>query len=444
MAIVYLFPRPAVESLVFQTGMGTDESLKKMPTTALSYMKSLKNFPTRFRKASKGSSGDSIPASKGMMGQSLPALGVDQEGAEEDSTETDTVAPSKVVTTLAAPKLVVRATVSQTPAAEDTEFSDPNTSPHLVYLTSYGGNMNYALTRSETHIGRKDDNHIILTDTTISKFHALVFRKSDLFVIVSNHRITVTDRNSSNGVRVNDQFIAPMVPTQLRNGDIVMIGSIKLLFYENLAAIPKQQIKNSEDNLKLVTILPSHITYDEKIAIKAELEEENVDFKNVNLVTDINVLKEDYEKLRLAYELSKVTLTVDLSVHLEKALDLIFEILPVDRGVVLLVDQNTGTLSTHQVKLRSSDEEGKEIILSSTILKRVYESRKVLVTMDASRDKSLQAAASVLHSQMRTVICLPLVGHNKVNYAFNGRSMVLYIWMPVMLSLISQERIYQL
>jgi adenylate cyclase len=231
------------------------------------------------------------------------------------------------------------------------------------------------------------------------------------------------DRNSSNGVRVNDQFIPPGVPMPLRSGDSVMIGSIKLMFYDSPTAIPKQTTKPSEDHLKLVTILPSLNTYDEKIAIKAEIGEESVDFKKADQVADINVLREDYEKLRLAYELSKVTLTVDLSVHLEKALDLIFEILPVDRGVVLLVDQNTGTLATHQVKLRSSDEEGKEIVLSSTILKRVYETRKVLVTMDAAQDKSLQAAASVLQSQMRTVICLPLVGHDKVNLRPNSRCM---------------------
>lgn len=227
-------------------------------------------------------------------------------------------------------------------------------------------------------------------------------------------RVTVVDRNSSNGVRVNDQFVTPGVPTVLLNGDFLNIGSIRLMYYNSLAEIPKLQNKPAEDNLKLVTILPSVNSYDEKIAIKAELEEENVDFKKVELVTDLNVLKQDYEKLRLAYELSKVTLTNDLSVHLEKSLDLIFEILAVDRGVVLLVDQNTGTLATHHVKLRSSGDEGKEIVLSSTILKRVYESRKCLVTADASQDKALMAAASVMSGQLRSVICLPLVGHNKV------------------------------
>ncbi|KAJ3315693.1 hypothetical protein HDV04_002107 [Boothiomyces sp. JEL0838] len=336
--------------------MGTDGG----HTKKMSYMKSLKNLPMRFRsqksQASIESKGETTPLSNSR--QDMQADKKKQNVELED--ETDTMAPNRNAEKNLNPKLVVRSTVAAAPP-EPNEFSDPNTAPYLVYHTSYG------------------------------------------------------DRNSSNGVRVNDQFVTPGVPTPLRAGDTIMIGSIKLLYYESLAAIPKQATKGTEDNLKLVTILPSLNSYDEKIAIKAEIEEENVDFKKVDLVTDPNVLREDYEKLRLAYELSKVTLTNDLSVHLEKSLDLIFEILPVDRGVVLLVDQNTGTLATHQVKLRSAGEEGKEIVLSSTILKRVYESRKCLVTTDATQDKSLQAAASVMHSQMRSVICLPLVGHNKVH-----------------------------
>jgi pSer/pThr/pTyr-binding forkhead associated (FHA) protein len=61
----------------------------------------------------------------------------------------------------------------------ETEFNDPSTAPTMVYMTSYGGNMNYPLTRTETNVGRKDDNHIILTDATISKFHAILYRKPD-------------------------------------------------------------------------------------------------------------------------------------------------------------------------------------------------------------------------------------------------------------------------
>jgi adenylate cyclase len=234
------------------------------------------------------------------------------------------------------------------------------------------------------------------------------------------------DRRSSNGVRVNDQFIPPNVPMMVRNGDCIMVGSIKLMYYATLKDSEassngeggqKKKTSSNENHLKLVTILPPENQYDENIAIKAEVDadEEVIDFKRVDLVDNINTLKEDYEKLRLAYELSKITLTNDINAHLEKSLDLIFEILPVDRGVVLLVDQYTGTLATQHVKLRRGfEEEGAEIVLSSTILKRVYESRKCLVTMDASKDASLQAAASVMTSKIRSVVCLPLIAHNKV------------------------------
>jgi adenylate cyclase len=86
----------------------------------------------------------------------------------------------------------------------------------------------------------------------------------------------------------------------------------------------------------------------------------------------------------------------------------------VDRGVVLLVDQNTGILGTHYVKLREGkSNEGREILLSSTILRKVFYSRKFLITSDACEDPMLGKAASVRHGQIRSVICVPLIGHSK-------------------------------
>ena len=92
-----------------------------------------------------------------------------------------------------------------------------------------------------------------------------------------------------------------------------------------------------------------------------------------------------------------------------------FEILPIDRGVILLVDLTTGILSTHYVKLREGKEnEGREILLSSTILRKVFESRMSLITSDACEDPMLGKAMSVRTGQIRSVICVPLVAHGKV------------------------------
>ena len=59
----------------------------------------------------------------------------------------------------------------------------------------------------------------------------------------------------------------------------------------------------------------------------------SLDFAPIASINDPAVLNEDYEKLRLAYELSKISVTEDLTELLEKSLELMFEILPIDRGV---------------------------------------------------------------------------------------------------------------
>ncbi len=194
------------------------------------------------------------------------------------------------------------------------------------------------------------------------------------------------------------------------------VGSIDLKFLQK-SLDPKQDNLSEDNNTKLVTILPSEKKYEETVTIRAEVEADvDVDFKKVEDVNDINTLKEDYEKLRLAYELTKGAQSTDINQLLAKSMDLIFEILNVDRGVILLVDQTTGILATQFVKLREGrSNEGREILLSSTILRKVFYTRKCLITSDACEDPMLGKAASVRYGQIRSVICVPLVSHGKVH-----------------------------
>ncbi|KAJ3206787.1 hypothetical protein HDU67_007946 [Dinochytrium kinnereticum] len=289
----------------------------------------------------------------------------------------------------------------------------------LVSYTSFGGKNHFPLVREETMIGRKDDNHIVLLCNKISKHHAIVKRSENGYYI--------RDRNSSNGVRINDVMIAPNTPRTLVDGDRISIGTINMTFVAEGKEPPQvlggpnaHRVSNriTDDNLKLVTILPSEQKYEETVTVSAELpaDDGETDFCKGDEITDVNTLKEDYEKLRLAYELSKISLTNDITPLLAKSLDLMFEILPINRGVVLLVDENTGNLAPHYVKLREGKSiEGREILLSSTILRRVFDTRIALISKDACEDPMLGKAASVKYGQIRSVICVPLVAHNKVH-----------------------------
>ncbi|KAJ3108775.1 hypothetical protein HDU97_000175 [Phlyctochytrium planicorne] len=290
----------------------------------------------------------------------------------------------------------------------------------LVSYTSFGGKNHFPLVREETMIGRKDDNHIILNCNKISKHHGIVHK------IDNNYYIR--DKNSSNGIRINDVMIPPNTPKILNEGDRISIGTITMTFVpegkeppDNLGPNPHRQstrIAARDDNVKLVTILPSEQKYEETVTVSAEIpaDDGEVDFCRGQEIKDMNTLKEDYEKLRLAYELSKISLTNDITPLLAKSMELMFEILPIDRGVVLLVDENTGNLAPHYVKLREGKSiEGREILLSSTILRRVFDTRIALISKDACEDPMLGRAASVRYGQIRSVICVPLVAHNKVH-----------------------------
>lgn len=53
---------------------------------------------------------------------------------------------------------------------------DINSSPRLVFDTSYGGKMEFLINKDENSIGRRDDNDIVLHDVKVSKRHAIIVK----------------------------------------------------------------------------------------------------------------------------------------------------------------------------------------------------------------------------------------------------------------------------
>jgi len=72
-------------------------------------------------------------------------------------------------------------------------------------------------------IGRDSSNHIHLENPAVSRFHAEVYRQGYPFF--------VEDKNSTNGVYVNDVLIN--WKTGIKDGDRITIGKHTLLFKED-------------------------------------------------------------------------------------------------------------------------------------------------------------------------------------------------------------------
>lgn len=59
--------------------------------------------------------------------------------------------------------------------SSNAEF-EQHATPRLVYNTSYGGKMEFAINKDENTIGRREGNDIVLGDERVSKDHAIIVK----------------------------------------------------------------------------------------------------------------------------------------------------------------------------------------------------------------------------------------------------------------------------
>jgi pSer/pThr/pTyr-binding forkhead associated (FHA) protein len=97
----------------------------------------------------------------------------------------------------------------------------------LVYSASNGEKYEADIEREETSIGRRDDNQICLFDGLISKYHAIIRKEDD-------GKYYIRDKNSANGIRINEKTIEPAKMILLNNNDMIEIGPFPLIFLESV------------------------------------------------------------------------------------------------------------------------------------------------------------------------------------------------------------------
>ncbi|MGE0547671.1 MAG: FHA domain-containing protein [Kofleriaceae bacterium] len=93
----------------------------------------------------------------------------------------------------------------------------------LVIVSSNFAGREFELSRPQMIIGRTDENDFVINHRSISRNHAKVVRAPD------TGRYTISDLQSSNGVRVNGQDYGKV---ELRRGDVVDLGHVRLRYIE--------------------------------------------------------------------------------------------------------------------------------------------------------------------------------------------------------------------
>ncbi len=238
-------------------------------------------------------------------------------------------------------------------------------------------------------IGRHPNNSVQVLDRIISKEHAQVFRAPD-------GKYVLRDLGSLNGTYMGGVRIMERV---LQEGDEVTLGSTRLVYSE---------VDDQQQSEERVTISPemleSHIR--QKIDVVSSRE-----FLPEKDIYDVDVLRRDYEKLRVSHEVGlALSLEVNLSSLLEKIMEKTFELMPADRGVIMLMNPTSGELEGRVVKRRDETKiADEEIVLSRTIVNQVVQTKTAVLSSDAAIDSRFSGAHSIIMQGIRSTMSVPLL-----------------------------------
>src|SRR5262245_9467311 len=108
-------------------------------------------------------------------------------------------------------------------AAQVAALTQPVGYGKLVVISSNFAGKEFDLTRPQMIIGRTEENDISVNHRSISRNHAKVTRDPE------SGRYTISDLQSSNGVRVNGQDYGKV---ELRRGDTIDLGHVRMRFVE--------------------------------------------------------------------------------------------------------------------------------------------------------------------------------------------------------------------
>jgi adenylate cyclase len=269
-------------------------------------------------------------------------------------------------------------------------------------------------------IGRGGDNSVPLEDyeKSVSRRHAEIY--------VSDKGITITDQGSLNSTFVNEVRVNQ---TNLKDGDLVRCGDVVFQFVQTLNQ-PDTPVPVERD-----TDLPIFRRFspeETQIALQDLLRQDSAEIGSVLKLRHQDVSQRTVDKLQILLEVSKrLSSPEQFDRLLEKILNVLFQIMDIDRAVLLLLDEVTGTLEPKASKSKDGILTN-SLFYSKRIVNFVLCNGDAVLVDDARIDERFDNAESILNQAIQASICVPLKSRTKVIG-------VLYIDSLSLCSLYSEE-----
>jgi adenylate cyclase len=266
---------------------------------------------------------------------------------------------------------------------------------------------------STVRIGRAASNDITLPLSSISRSHANLEGKNDVW--------TITDLRSANGVLLNGTRVER---AELKGGDVIGIGDFRLRF-ENMTTGAVVAKASPE--------LASHLTQilDQK-SVARLLEQSKAKptqwtDRREDSTDRLDFLRRENRLLTLLYQVSRAlgdkATVEDVT---ECVLDLVLQIDGGERGYAMLLAEDA--LAAPQASAganynflpaiiryrRTPAADAPEMVLSRAIIQQVMESKGPLLVMDAKEEARLLGSESMAISGIQSAMCAPLVSRDRL------------------------------
>jgi sigma-B regulation protein RsbU (phosphoserine phosphatase) len=237
-------------------------------------------------------------------------------------------------------------------------------------------------------LGRHPDCEVVLDAASVSRQHAAI--------TVSPDGVMVEDLRSRNGTLVNGMPLA--TPRRLEDGDELAICG------QRFVLLDESQPRGRSSALSIQADFT-----DEELDLEDDREAVIVSQMAIPRPSlDERVSKHTEAKLRAVLGLNRaIGASLSLGDVLPRLLDGLLEVFPrADRGFVLLAQPPTGKLRVRARRLKRTGAGAAR--LSRTLIERVATSRQAILSADAATDSRFQSNESVLVTNIRSVMCVPV------------------------------------
>jgi len=234
----------------------------------------------------------------------------------------------------------------------------------------------YEIKKESALIGRGEENDLEITDASVSRKHARVFKNGKDYFI--------KDLRSQNGTWVDGNIINPGEKVRVGKGETVSLGNVILCLGRKCAdgSIPNQYAIDLSRSLGGV---------------------ESDSSPGDTLMTN-------RRKLQQIHEITTVLIqSLDIREVFAKIVDSLFLYFKrIDAGAILLVDERTGKLKKAISKVRDRVKNDR-FHFSSSVVKKAIEESKAIMIANTNLEKDVPLSKSLEVNRIISAMCVPLI-----------------------------------